>query len=79
MPSVEESQNLISVSGNQFKVHSEYPFDYAVYDLLGRVVQMGKRQSPGMEVKLRNLYSERVYVIKVIADNKRQLRKIIYM
>jgi predicted outer membrane repeat protein len=76
---VTENQNLISVSGNQFKVDSKYPFDYAVYDAIGKIVQSGKKQSPEMEVKFRNLYPEGVYIIKVVVEEKRQSRRVAYM
>ncbi|MDR2087070.1 MAG: T9SS type A sorting domain-containing protein [Dysgonamonadaceae bacterium] len=71
---VTEKQNLISVSGNRFKVNSESPFDYEIYDVTGKTVRSGKKQRPGTEVEVRNLFPG-VYLIKVAAGNQTQIKK----
>jgi predicted outer membrane repeat protein len=75
--SIEENQDLISVSGNQMKVHSAYPFDYALYDTMGKAVQAGKKQPPGTEVKLHRLHPG-VYLLEVVSGSQKQTKKIFY-
>ncbi|GAB6012928.1 T9SS type A sorting domain-containing protein [Viscerimonas tarda] len=75
---IAEHPKLISISGNQFKVHSAYPFDYVVYDILGKPVQSARNQAPETEVDLRNLCRGGIYLIKVVSGNKKQINKLFY-
>jgi hypothetical protein len=76
--SVTDNRNLIAVSGNGFGVNSDYPFDYAVYDLQGRIIQSGKNLYPTTEVILSRSLTGGIYLIRVVSSNKQQAGKMIY-
>jgi predicted outer membrane repeat protein len=76
--SVAGNNGLIVFSGNRFRVNSSQAFDYRVYDISGKILQSGEKQTPETKVQLHVLHPG-VYLVEVVSGSRREVNKIICM